>query len=232
MIFAGRGGPDQIGCPNASTRTPSLRQKVRRWLPLVPLALALWVTPVRAQEAPDATAAADTEDFSKELRTVEEEVNGLKERVFRSKATLQLLKELVVEGASSGARIVVWHLNQMGKGYAMESVQYFLDGKNIYTKVDPGGQLAAVKEMKIHEQSVPPGTHNLQVKMVLRGAGYGVFSYLRTYQFNVQSSYAVKVQDGRASVVRVIADSRGGLRNFVDRPTVRYEERSDTLREE
>jgi hypothetical protein len=194
--------------------------------------LTLLGAPAHAQDAPATAAADQTEDYSKELRTVEEEVNGLKERVFRSKATLQLLKELVVEGASSGARVVVWHLNQLGKGYAMESVQYFLDGKNVYTKVDPGGQLAAVKEMKVHEQSVPPGTHNLQVKMVLRGAGYGVFSYLRTYQFNVQSSHSVKVQDGRASVVRVIADSRGGLRNFVDRPTVRYEERSDTLREE
>ncbi|MCB9671748.1 MAG: dihydrolipoamide acetyltransferase [Alphaproteobacteria bacterium] len=201
---------------------------------MLPLVAALYALPAHAQDPAGDSAAsvANEQDYAKELRTVEEEVNGLKERVFRSKATLQLLKELVVEGASSGARIVVWHLNQLGKGYAMESVQYFLDGKNIYTKVDPGGQLAAVKEMKVHEQSVPPGTHSLEVKMVLRGAGYGVFSYLRTYQFNVQSSYAVKVSDGRASVVRVIADSRGGLRNFVDRPTVRYEERSDTLREE
>lgn len=214
MRFAGRTGPVLVGL-------------------LIGFALA--GEPAFAADAPEtATAAADQDDadYSKELRTVEEEVNGLKERVFRSKATLQLLKELVVEGASSGARVVVWHLNQMGKGYAMESVQYFLDGKNVYTKVDPGGQLAAVKEMKVHEQSVPPGTHNLQVKMVLRGAGYGVFQYLRTYQFNVNGSYSVKVDDGRAAVVRVIADTRGGMRNFVDRPMVRFEERSDTLREE
>lgn len=205
---------------------------LRRWLAMAPLAMVLFAASPSYAQDESATAEVTEEDYAKQLRGVEEEVNGLKERVFRSKATLKLLKELVVEGAGSGARVVVWHLNQLGKGYAMESVQYFLDGKNIYTKVDPGGQLAAVKEMKVHEQSVPPGTHNLQVKMVLRGAGYGVFSYLRTYQFNVQSSYAVKVRDGRASVVRVVADSRGGLRNFVDRPTIRYEERSDALREE
>ncbi len=229
MRIAGQPGLTQAGTPTFSSPSRSLR----RWLVLLPLAAVLWVAPARGQEAPEEPAVAEAErDYVKELRTIEEEVNGLKERVFRSKATLQLLKELVVEGASAGARLVVWHVNQLGKGYALESVQYFLDGKNIYTKVDPGGQLAAVKEMKVHEQGVPPGTHNLQVKMVLRGSGYGVFSYLRTYQFNVQSSYSVKVRDGRASVVRVIAASRGGLRNFVDRPTVRYEERSDTLLEE
>ena len=36
-------------------------------------------------------------------RDVEEQVDGLKERVFRSKATLQLLKEIVIQGASTGA---------------------------------------------------------------------------------------------------------------------------------
>ena len=35
-------------------------------------------------------------DFNRELLTIEERVNSLKERVFRSKATLQLLKEIVV----------------------------------------------------------------------------------------------------------------------------------------
>lgn len=59
-----------------------------------------------------------------------------------------------------------------------------------------------------------------------------VFSYLRTYQFNVQSSYSFKVDDGKLTVLRAIAESRGGFRNFVERPTIRYEERIESLREE
>ena len=162
------------------------------------------------------------------MSTVEEEVNRLKERVFRSKATLQLLKELVVEGASVGARLVIWHTNKMGGAYSMESAQYFLDGKNIFTKVDPGGTLDSVRELKIHEQTLPPGVHNLQVQFVLRGAGFGVFSYLRTYQFKVQSTYTVNVEDGKATTLRVVANERGGLRHsFVDRPSVQYEERTE-----
>ena len=170
--------------------------------------------------------------FGRELRTVEEDVSHLKERVFRSKATLQLLKELVIEGATVGSRVSIWHVNRLGGSYSMEAVKYFLDGKNIFTKVDPGGSLDTVRELKVHEQNVPPGTHNLQMTMVLRGKGYSIFSYLRTYQFNVQSSYSFRVEDGRVTLVRAIAESRGGFRNFVERPTVRYDERSDALREE
>lgn len=186
--------------------------------------------------APVAVAqTAPTEDagtYERQLRSVEEEVDGLKERVFRSKATLQLLKELVVEGAGNGARVAIWHLNELGGGYTMESVQYFLDGKNVYTKVDPGGQLASIKEMKVHEQAVPPGSHKLQVKTTLRGNGYGVFSYLRTYQFRVQSAFPFEVADGESKTIRVIADNRGSMRNFVDRPAIRYEERADEMRAE
>jgi hypothetical protein len=181
-------------------------------------------------EAPD--VERDGIELRRELRTVEEDVSHLKERVFRSKATLKLLKELVVEGVATGSRVVVWHINQLGGGYSMESAQYFLDGKNVFSKVDPGGTLDTVREIKVHEQTLPPGQHTLQGNYVLRGQGYKIFSYLRSYQFKVQSSYSFEVADGKPSIVRVVADSRGGLRNFVERPTVLYDERNETIRED
>ncbi|MEZ4235963.1 MAG: dihydrolipoamide acetyltransferase [Myxococcota bacterium] len=185
---------------------------------------------------PDEQAAEDAQqaeaDFARELRTVEEDVSSLKERVFRSKATLKLLKELVVDPAISGSRLVIWHVNKLGGGYTMESAQYFLDGKSVFNKLDSTGALDAVTEVKVAEQTVPAGPHTLQVNLVLRGKGYKVFSYLRSYQFKVTSSYPFKVEEGRVSVIRVLADSRGGLRNFVDRPTIRYDERTESFRED
>lgn len=177
-----------------------------------------------------ATDDAAVGEFSRELRTVEEEVKHLKERVFRSKATLQLLKELVIEGATSGSRVVVWHVHRMGRTYSVESLQYFLDGVNVFTKVDPSGSLGMLGDMKVHEQTVPPGEHNLQVRMVLRGNGFSIFKYLEAYRFEVTSSYAVKVEAGKATVVKVVAEDRGPFRNIQDRPSVRYEERNEDLR--
>ncbi len=172
-------------------------------------------------------------EYLRDLRTIEESVHHLKERAFRSKATLQLLKELVLEGGTLGSRVAIWHVNRMTGAYTMESVQYFLDGKNVYGKVDPNGSLDEFKELKVREQTVAPGTHSLQVQMVLRGNGFGIFSYLKTYQFKVQSSYSFEVEDGRLTTVRVIASSRGGLRRtFVERPNVKYEERSERLKVE
>ncbi|MCO4744420.1 MAG: dihydrolipoamide acetyltransferase [Proteobacteria bacterium] len=182
-------------------------------------------------ELPD--AAATERSFNRELRTVEQDVTRLKERVFRSKATLQLLKELVVEGASLGSRVVIHHVNEMGPSYTMESIQYFLDGRNVYNNADFEDGLDHLRDMKVHEQSVPPGPHTLQVQYSLRGNGFGIFSYLRTYSFKVQSSFEFEVDDGMATSVRVIADEHKGLtRTFMDRPNVKYMPDTQPIRSE
>lgn len=186
--------------------------------------------PAPAADAPSPEDAAA--DFRRELRGVEEDVNNLKERVFRSKATLKLLKELVIDSALTGSRLVLWHVNKLGGGYSMESAQYFLDGKSLFSKVDPGGTLDSIREIKVAETSVPPGSHSLQVNLVLRGKGFKIFSYLRSYQFKVTSSYVFTLEEGKIASIRVIADSKGGLRNFVERPTIQYDERSEMFRDE
>lgn len=228
--------------------------RMKRWLVALPLTALLWGPAVLAQEggeegvaepteetseAPVAPAATPEEQFAseadvaRELLTVEEEVKRLKERVFRSKATLQLLKELVIEGATLGSRIAVWHVNRMGPAYTLESMDYYLDGKSIFRRVDPSGALDDLREVKVHEQTVPPGSHVVEVNYLIRGSGYGVFSYLRSYSFKLQSNYEVDVDDGNLVNLRVISDERSGLsRSFTDRLYVEYEVDSADIRDE
>lgn len=227
-----------------------------RWgFALIPLLGILLFGAAHAQDAPDGTQvaaveetvevgaeessvpSADSTELSgedvRDLRTVEEQVRHLKEAAYRSKTVLQLLKELVIEGSTLGSRVAIWHVNRLGGAYSIESVQYFLDGKNVYGKVDPNGSLNTFKELKVREQTVAPGTHGLQVHMVVNGAGYRFFTYVKSYQFKVQSSYSFEVEDGRLKTVRVVASSRGGAgRSFVDRLNVQYEERSERLKDE
>ena len=165
-------------------------------------------------------------DYNRELLTIEEQVNGLKERVFRSKATLQLLKEIVVQGSSSGSRGKITHVNKLGRSYSIESISYYLDGQGKFSKVDTSGALSAQRELAIFDGPIPPGNHNLTVHLKLRGNGLGVFSYVSNYVFNVQASTAFTAEDGKSCRVKVIIDERGGLtRSFTERPSVKFETR-------
>jgi len=176
-------------------------------------------------EVPLSSAASDEPgDFNRELLNVEEQVDGLKERVFRSKATLQLLKEIVIQGASTGARATVWHVNRLGTGFKLESVTYLLDGQSKFSKTDPNGSLNETREFKISEGAIPPGSHNLSVGFKIRPTGFGIFSYVRNYEIDVRSNYAFEAELGKSCTVRsVLTDKGGAASSFDERARVDFE---------
>lgn len=176
------------------------------------------------EEAVDSSGELTSAEFNRRLLSTEEQVNGLKEQVFRAKATLQLLKEIVIQGSTSGARAVIHHVNELGPAFTVQSVSYYLDGQSIYSRTegDEGGMPA--REFKLHDGPIPPGNHNVAVSMVLRGNGFGVFSYVDRYAFNVQSSYGFSAEDGKSCEVWIRIKERKGIgRSFVERPWVEYE---------
>ena len=184
----------------------------------------------KPEPKPANTKINDAPDFNRELLSVEEQVNDLKEQVFKSKATLKLLKEIVIQGAASGSRATVWHINQLGSSYILESVSYFLDGKGQYAKSDTSGALDEQEQFQVFDGPIPPGNHTLTVNMKLRGNGYGVFSYVNKYTFNVQSMTVFTAEEGQSCQIRVITNERSGISaSFVERPYVEFEPRCRRL---
>ncbi|WP_309891174.1 dihydrolipoamide acetyltransferase [Archangium sp.] len=198
------------------------------WAPAFAQGPAAASTP--AAPSPEASPAGKSpktaeEAFSTRVRTLEEQVVDLKEKVFRSKARLQLLQETVLGGdLSSGARAVLYHRNEMGNSFVLESVTYALDGAPIFTRTDESQELSKREELEIFNGRIVPGQHQIAVKLVYRGHGYGVFSYLEGYRFKVQSSYTFNAEPGKATTVRVVGFEKGGLTtDLQDRPAVRYD---------
>jgi hypothetical protein len=165
------------------------------------------------------------EAFNTRVKTLEEQVADLKEKIYRSKARLLLLQETVLGGdISTGARAVLFHKNEMGSSFVLESVAYALDGAPIFTKADLNGDLDKREEFEIFNGRIVPGQHQVAVRLVYRGNGYGVFSYLEGYKFKVQSSYTFNAEGGKVTTVRVVGFEKGGLTtDLKDRPAVRYD---------
>ncbi len=166
----------------------------------------------------------DDSDYAVKLRSLEEQVNDLKERVFRSKARLILLRETVLKGAISGAKAVIVHRNEMGSSFTLEQAGYALDGAPLFNKTDVDGSLDEREEIELFNQSIVPGNHNLSVFLLYRGNGYGLFSYLKGYTFRIQSSHAFTAEEGKITTVKVVAYEKGGFTtDLKDRPAIRYD---------
>lgn len=177
--------------------------------------------------APAASSDAQTADeaFATRVKTLEEQVVDLKEKIFRTKARLLLLQETVLGGdLSSGARAVIFHRNEMGSQFVLESVAYALDGAPIFTKVDAQGDLDKREEFEIFNGRIVPGNHQIAVRMVYRGHGYGIFSYLEGYKFKLQNNQTFNAEAGKVTTVKVVGFEKGGITaDIKDKPAIRFD---------
>lgn len=170
------------------------------------------------------SAAEAKVDLDHELRTVEEQVDALKERVFRSKATLQLLQEIVAEEPDSGSKGVFWYENALGRTYTVERIAYLLDGETRFSKEDTTGALNATRELKVVEGPLAAGTHNLLVEVRVRPTGFGLFNYAKSYTIDVRSSYSFEAELGKTCSVRSVLNDKGGsARTLEDRARIDFE---------
>lgn len=186
-------------------------------------AAATPATPPAAPAAPVAQTA--DEAFATRVKTLEEQVVDLKEKIYRTKARLLLLQETVLGGdLTSGARAVIFHRNEMGSQFVLESVTYALDGAPVFTKVDSNGELDKKEEFEIFNGRIVPGTHQIVVRMVYRGSGYGIFSYLEGYKFKLQNNQTFTAEAGKVTTVKVVGFEKGGITAKVeDRPGIRFD---------
>jgi hypothetical protein len=179
-----------------------------------------------AASGPGAAAASGTMDgstYQVRLRDLEQKIDELKEQIRRSHTRLSLLSETILSGGTGGARAEITFINDMSSAFRMTQALFVLDGAVQYNKQDETGVLAGQKEIPIFSGSIPPGDHTLQVLVKLRGHGYGVFSYLQGYRFEIRSSHSFTVTEGKTIELKAIAFEKGDVTTPIEqRPAVRY----------
>jgi len=103
---------------------------------------------------------------------------------------------------------------------------FVLDGAVQYNKTDQSGALGDQDEIPIFNGSIPPGDHTVQVLISLQGNGYGVFSYLRGYKFEVRSSHSFSAVEGKTITLDATAYEKGSVTTpLEERPAIRYVEK-------
>lgn len=194
--------------------------------------------PASADEDGSETAEEEAEADARServttLREAETRSRRLKEDIFRSKATLALLEELLVESATLGSGVRVTHVNKLTKGYQVDAIDYFLDGRPLFSWEAEDGS-ALPKELELRNETVPPGDHLLQVVMRMRGRGGGVFGYVDRIEFTLQSTHEFEVRAGRVRTIEVIATTKGGkgARTYEERPRILYVEGGESVEAE
>lgn len=171
----------------------------------------------------------DEASFNLQLRGLQERVDELKQKVYKSKARLTQLKEVVMHGAISGAKARLVHKNEMGSSFRLIRVQYSLDGAPILNRADTGdGSLDDIEELEVFSGSIAPGEHQISVYLEYAGDGYGIFSYLKNYTFKIKSSFNFTAEEGKLTRVDIVGYEKGNFTTELqDRVAVRYDQSVD-----
>jgi len=170
-----------------------------------------------------AGAGADPGAYTVRLRSLEKNVNELKEQIFRTKARLNLLKETVLGGVLGASRAIIHHKNEMGSSFKLIKAAYALDGVQIFAKADDTGALAEMQDFDVYNGAIQPGSHTLSVALTYQGNGFGVFSYLKGYKFNVKSSHTFVAGDSKTTNITVVGYEKGNITTQLsDKPAVDF----------
>ena len=174
-----------------------------------------------ADAAGAAGGSADSGAYTVRLRGLEKNVNELKEQIFRTKARLNLLKETVLGGVIGASRALIRHKNEMGSSFRLTKAAFALDGVQIAAKSE--GNLADLQEFDVYNGAIQPGSHTLSVALVYQGNGFGVFSYLKGYKFNVKSSHTFVAGESKSTNITVVGYEKGNITTQLsDKPAIDF----------
>jgi hypothetical protein len=164
--------------------------------------------------------------YAVRLRDLEQQVDELKDHVRRSHTRLALLSDTILGGGTAGSRSEVDFKNEMSSAFLLTRALFVIDGQAQYNRQDDSGALADQKDIPIFSGSMPPGDHTIQIALTFQGNGYGVFSYLRGYKFDVKSSHAFTAIEGKTITITATAYEKGGVTTPLEqRPTIEWQEK-------
>jgi hypothetical protein len=174
--------------------------------------------------------AMDGATYSVRLRDLEARVDELKDQIRRSHTRLALLSDTILSGGAAGSRAEVLFKNEMSSAFRLTRALFVVDGAVQYNRADDTGALADQKEIPIFSGSIPPGDHTVQVVLNFQGNGYGVFTYLRGYKFEVKSAHSFTSVEGKTLSLISTALEKGGVTTPLEqRPTIEWAEKVGAL---
>jgi hypothetical protein len=169
----------------------------------------------------------DGGQFLVRLRDLQARVDELKEQIRRSHARLSLLSDTILTSGVNAARVEIKFQNEMSAAFRVTRVLVLLDGTVQYNKADEGETLSTQRQIPVFTGTIAPGDHTLQVSVKLRGHGYGVFSYLRGFTFDLKDELKFSVDEGKTIQIAAMAWEKGGATTALEeRPALRFTSKS------
>jgi hypothetical protein len=224
-----------LAAPSAFSQTtpePAKPAAAPAAAPATPAASPAAAAPKSTAPKNKAVKSAASSQYDNKLRELEEKVVGLKERIYKTKTRLLLLKERILNDVIAEAKAIVVHSDEMGPSFKLQRVIYHLDGDKVYYQDENSGKLEGKDRFEVYSANVLPGNHILSVEMTYRGDS-SVFTYMKDYVFRLRANFTFYATKGKITRVESVGYKKGDITwELTKRPSITFRVRQTSYSKE
>ena len=169
---------------------------------------------------PEKLDLAVDENYDSELKDLQKQLALLRERVIETKSRIITYGERVSRGFTAGTRVVMKNENTLGKDFLVESVTYYLDGHQVYSKKFDGEN---AMDTAVYKGSILPGKHKVDMELVLRG-DEGTLDFSHKAKLKYTTSEYFTANEGKQLNIKIRFFDKGGFFTKIEeRPGISFE---------
>ena len=157
-----------------------------------------------------------------DLQDLEKKINNLRNQILDTKSKIMELGDRLSQGFISGTKLKIIIDNKLKGSFVPVKMVVKIDGYPIY-KSDKESELVSATSLEAFSASVLPENHRIDVEMIVRGKGFGIFTYMEAVKMLVKTTYYLNAPRGKEIKLYIIPYDRGSFYKLQDRPKIKFE---------
>lgn len=136
--------------------------------------------------------------YTGKITEFKQELDAIEQAIIDEDKQLKELAANLINNDISTASLSVQVINLNTGFFKVKALDVKLNGKEVFSKKKLNGRM-----VKVYNKFVDPGRYTFEFKMVVQGAGYALFSYMKGYKYTVNKTVTVNVPVIGKSKIRI-----------------------------
>ncbi len=142
--------------------------------------------------------------YQNEIKEFDRIIDQINKDIKKEEKDINFLKNSLINNEISASKLVVKLLNKDSGYFKITKIKITMNGNNILTR-----ETLDKKELTLFNEAATPGLYTFNFDLYVEGAGYGIFTYMKSYKFRVNRTVKIKVHDIGKSKLKIIIYKKG-----------------------
>jgi len=137
--------------------------------------------------------------YKEDIKEFDRELDKINKELKQEEKDIAYLKNNLINNEISTSKLIVKLINKDDGFFKITNVKITMNGNVIFKKSELNK-----KNITIFKDSSDPGTYTFNFQFTVEGAGYGIFTYMKSYKYKINQTKVIEVKDIRNTELNLI----------------------------